>query len=73
MRKLSIFGGIKINVLGPDFFDQGFENLETLALFEENFAEVLKTDVFINLPNLQTHIQISELHNSYRFYQLVIN
>jgi Leucine-rich repeat (LRR) protein len=53
LRKLSIFESIKINDLGSDFFDQGFEKLEAFALFEEKSINALRTDVFINLPNLK--------------------
>jgi Leucine-rich repeat (LRR) protein len=53
LRDLSIGVSIINKVLGPDFFDQGFENLERFGLQKEYLIEVLKTDVFINLPNLK--------------------
>jgi hypothetical protein len=53
LKKLSIFESIKINDLSPDFFDQGLGQLESLALFEEKFINILRTDVFINLSNLK--------------------
>jgi Leucine-rich repeat (LRR) protein len=53
LKQLGIYFSIRIKVLGPDFFDLGLEQLEAFSLFEEIRIKVLKTDVFINLPNLK--------------------
>jgi Leucine-rich repeat (LRR) protein len=53
LKELSIGASIKTKVLGPDFFDPGFEILEAFGLQHEDLTEVLKTDVFINVPNLK--------------------
>ncbi len=53
LRDFTIIESTRIKALGPDFFDQGLENLEIFYLVNENLTEVLKTDAFINLPNLK--------------------
>jgi hypothetical protein len=65
LRELGIHGSIKANIIGPDFIDQGLEKLEKLIYFNEKNINALRTDVFINLPNLKVlflvHTTIQDL------------